>query len=387
MFSKDKVSETLTNSLSTDNLFANNSHKLIISNLSDKLLSRLTTGFILTCMFLFITTLNIYPQMTSGGFAASYLQRHAGVRAASMSGAFTAISNDATAVFYNPAGISFLSSKPTINSSVSMIGLGQTHSTIAWAQRIHPRIGIGIGINSLNSGGFQGRDVQGNTTTMLQDWQYSMFLSAAYRLESVSVGATVKYLKHNLLGSNIYSTGTAVDLGAKFDIFNMFSVGIAVQNFGSQVFWSEATPGDGSLNEALPYNVRAGIAMEFGLNDEYITQRSPKTGKLETIYLPPTQYILVDFDAVMYQFDENPRLMMGAEAVIDDRLALRAGLTIWGEDLGMEKLFPFNNWGTGISIRPDIAGFPFRTVIDYSVNRELINTSGISHNIGLTLEF
>ena len=370
---------TPINSPLIDKSIDNNSH---INSLYSKFL------FLITITFLFLLTSNakLYSQASAGGFSEAYLFRNTGARVASLAGAFTAISNDPNTVFLNPAGIGFLSNKSIFAGSVSSIGLGRTHSSAAWAQRIHPNFGLGIGFNSLNSGSFEARDLLGNPQGRLTDWQYSLSLSGSYRMEMVSVGATVRYLKHALLGSNIYSNGVSVDLGTKFDVLNMFTFGLSIQNLGSQVLWNQYSPGITEENEALPYVIRAGIAMEFGLNDELVTQRSKKTGKLETIYLPPTQYILLDVDAVMYEFDNSPRLLIGAEAVLDERFVLRAGFSIFGENNGKEVFFPSNNWGSGVSIRPNLEVLPFYLIIDYSVGQEYISNTGVSHNIGFVIE-
>ncbi|MDC1067523.1 PorV/PorQ family protein [Candidatus Kapabacteria bacterium] len=324
--------------------------------------------------------------MNNGGYGFSYLQRDAGTRASSMGGAYTAIVNEPTGLFYNPAGVAFLPDQSTITTSVNNLGLGRSHATLAWGESISETVGIGFGINSFNSGAFQGTDIRGNSTQELQDWQYSFNLALAYMKDNVSIGISAKYLKQNLFGSDINSQGIALDIGTRFDLFEMVSIGMSVQNLASVKINREFDERSGVL-ETIPWSVRAGLAMEFGLNEKYISRRSPETGKLEQIYMPPTEYILISLDAVQYQFDANPQFQLGIEALPDERIALRAGFTIMGFDDDDYQFLPMTNWGAGVSFRPSFEFLPFGLFLDYTVAREYVINSGISHNIGFMLEF
>jgi len=329
---------------------------------------------------------NLYSQELGGGYAQTYLLRNIGARATSMGGAYTAVSNDPSAIFYNPAGIAFLPNKPMLLASVANLDLGRTHSTLAYAQTINEEIGFGVALNSLNSQEFARRDIFGNQVGTLQDWQFSMHLATAYRKESVSIGATAKYLRHSLIGSNIYATGAAIDIGTKFDIFDLFTFGASVQNVGSIMMWNQHDD-EGAVSELLPYNVRTGVAMEFGLNDDYYVTRSREDGSLKQVYVPPTRYILVSIDAVMFQYDKHPNFVLGVEAVPYEMVALRGGITLYGATVDKVGFLPMNYWSGGISIKPNLENTPFNFNVDYSVNKEFIATSGLTHNISLIFEF
>jgi hypothetical protein len=337
-------------------------------------------------LLLFIFSSFTFSQQLNGGYGFSYIHRDVGTRATSMGGAYTAIVNEPMGLFYNPAGVAFLPEESTVTSSVTNLDLGRTHANLAWGEAINDNIGIGFGVNSFNSGAFQGTDIRGNQTTQLQDWQYSFNLAAAYMKDNVSVGLALKYLKQNLFGSNINSQGVAIDIGTRFDLFEMISVGMSVQNLASMQIRREFDE-EPNILEALPWSVRAGVAMEFGLNEKYISRRSPETGRIEEIYMPPTEYILISIDAVQYQFDANPQFMFGIEAIPDERFAIRSGFTFLGFDDTEYQVFPMTNWGAGLSFRPSFDFIPFGLILDYSVAREFIAQAGISHNVGFILEF
>jgi|APTNR8051073442_1049403.scaffolds.fasta_scaffold05102_5 hypothetical protein len=321
-------------------------------------------------------------QQMNGSYSSSYLNRNTSSRINAMAGAYTAVVNDPNSVFINPAGIGFLLNKPMFVTSVSMPGIGRVHSNIAYGQGIGEHFGIGLGINSFTSGQFQGRDIMGNPTSSMRDWQYSMNVSAAYSSEDYSFGGTFKYLGRDLQGSGTSANGYAFDLGTKFNVADLFSFGAAIQNVGASLKWN--TPN--STVDELPLTVRTGVAVEFGINDQSVEQRTSITGEIDTLYIPATKYFLLSFDAIFRETDISPSFVLGAEVVPTELLAIRGGLNVYGENNGVPSLFPVNIWGAGISLRPYLENTAFDLNIDYSISNEYILGSGVTHHISIIID-
>ncbi len=328
-----------------------------------------------------------FSQPTGGGHAEPYLLRDIGGRPGAMAGTFTAIANDPSCIFYNPAGLGFFSAKPLISGSMAMLGMDRTTGSLAWGQLVSENVGVGFGMASLYSGSFTARNSQGAPIGTLSNFQYAMSAAASYSIEFASMGVAVKYLTNNLIGSPTEATGFGVDVGAKFNIMDMFSFGIAVQNISGYMFWNNLN----KSMEALPYSIRTGVAMEFGINPQEYESRSTVTGELETVYVPPTRYVLVGLDAIVSQYDKSPTFTLGIEAAVHEMIAFRGGIALYGDDRGTPKLLPMTKWGGGLSLRPKIEqiidGIPFKTHLDYSVSNDFINESGITHTISLLFEF
>lgn len=342
---------------------------------------------IIEILLLFPATFVCFAQQSSGGYAESYLRRDVGARAISMGGAYTAISNDPSAIFYNPAGLGFFTSYPVLASSVSMAGLGRTQASLAWGQQVSENLGVGLGINSLFSGTFMGRDVKGNKIGNMSDFQYCIAAGAAMSFEFASLGANIKYLTNNLVGSNTEAQGVAIDVGAKFNVLDLFSFGMSVQNVSGMMFWNTK----GGNFEPIPYTIRAGIAMEYGLNETEYQSRSTTDGEVETISEPATRYLLFGIDAVMSKYDLSPTFMLGIEAAAHELIVFRGGIAIYGDKMGKPQLFPMTHWGGGISLRPEInsifGDLPFKTHLDYSISNEYLSDSKIGHNITILFQF
>lgn len=332
-------------------------------------------------LMVIISQSSAFSQMSNGGYSEPWLSRNVGARPIGMGGVYSAVVNEPMGIFYNPAAPAFMPSTPTINTSVGSLGFGRTHATLAYSQEILPSFGIGIGVNNLYSGSFTGRNIRGIPTRELNSNQIAVQAATAYRLEFVSMGAAVKYINNSLNGANLSASGYAFDLGMKMNVLDIFSFGLSMNNIGGTMKWNSTS----GVTENIPYTIRTGIAAEFGINDETILTRTSITGEEEAVYLPPTRYLLLGFDIVLNQYDLTPSFILGAEIVPHEFIAVRGGLSIYGDRNGEAQFFPMNNWGTGISLRPELE-LDFNVQLDYSLSNDYMSQSRLSHHVSLIFE-
>jgi hypothetical protein len=364
--------------------------KLInLNNEKNNIISSVLKYNIFLIIFIFCFS-NAYTQTAGGGYSESYLLRNIGARATSMAGAFTAIANDPTCLFYNPSGLSSLSDKPAFTTTYSFLEFGRTHSALAWGQSISQNFGLGLAVNNFTTGSFVARDVRGNPIGNFTDWQFSLNGGASYSIENASFGLGFKYLSNALIGSGDHANGFGIDIGTKFNIMDLFTAGICVQNIGGIMFWnSNQNVSANEVKDFLPYTVRAGIAMQFSSNEQTYSTRSTVTGELEEVNAPATEYVLLSIEGISVQHDNAPNVVLGIEAAPHEVVAFRGGIALAGDVLNKYKLFPMTVWGAGVSIRPrkqDI-DLPFRTYIDYSVASDQLASNKISHHLSLSFEF
>lgn len=330
-----------------------------------------------------------FAQATGGGYSQSYIFRTPGGRPSGMSGAFTGVVNDAYAIYYNPAGLSFLEYNPSIFASSKTVGYGRTYSSLVYGQEIKPNLGIGAGLTNFMGGSFIARDVNGNPYGEVSDMHFAANVAASYSMEFMSMGVGLKYLNNTLQNSNIGAHGFGIDVGMKtnldFGRFGSYSVGAVVQNIGGMMLWS----GEGSdAQDLLPYCVRLGVGMEFPLNANTYETRSEVTGELETVTEPATRYILLDVDAVYYQFSESPEILLGVDANVHEIIAFRGGVCLWGNKEGKTELLPWTVWSGGFALRPsEYVGIPFITSIEYNISNEYVSYTGLGHQITIMVSF
>lgn len=321
-----------------------------------------------------------YSQQTSTNLTEAYLQLPVGARAIGLAGAYTAIANEPIGLFYNPAGIAFLPNKPQVSMMVSPQEFGRVHSAFAYGQSIDEHFGVGAGLIHFWNGSFIERDVLGTPLRELTSEQYAVALGGTWRNGAFSVGAIGKYLLNTLRGTGSKGTSFTFDLGAKADIEDLFSVGIAAQNLVGAMSWNNT-----SVSERLPYSIRAGIATEISLEKETYTIRKNVRGEEQTIELPSDSYIALSLDGIITQYDHTPLVTLGAEYAPLRLFTIRGGMAVLGEKDGETKAFPFTRWGGGVSIAPVFNNMPFKFQIDYSIANDAIAQSGIEHYISLIL--
>lgn len=219
-----------------------------------------------------------------------------GARALGMGDAYTAVADDASAVYWNTAGLSRVKSGQ----------LGLTYdkwfvdTMFGQIQFAYPlSVGtIGADIIYLNTGSLMGMDDSGHPTQALNLYNIGGCVGYGISLtESISVGVALKLISQST--GNLSSSGIAADAGFLFKT-GIFAAGLNLQNIGS-------SSGSGY---SLPTNIKVGIAVKP------IDERSH--GLLLAL---DTQYILKD----------SVSLSAGVEYLYDKMFALRLGYkTIFG---------------------------------------------------------
>lgn len=334
------------------------------------------------CCFFVLKTSPLSAQETEANSEA-YLLREVGARALGMSGAYTAVANESNALFYNAAALSLLSEKPSFSTSYSILQAGRQHATLSYAQSFSNNLfGIGAGINSFAAGSFTGRDALGNSLGTLTNQQLALTVGGAYNAEIMSFGAAVKYLFNNLQGHEAGAQGFVLDVGVKTDVAGLFSFGLSVQNLAGFMKWNAM-----SESERIPYVIRAGVATEFGFNENEIIARTNVRGEIDTVVIPATRYVLLSLETVLKQFASTPDLIIGAEVLPIDILALRGGITLLGEERFKTEFFPASRFGAGLSLRLPGLDLPFQMQLDYSLSRDNVASSHLGHTLTLLAGF
>lgn len=194
--------------------------------------------------------------------AMAFLDLGAGARAAGLSGAVSAQVQDATAVYWNPAGL----------ARIDGWDLAGTHTE--WLQDIRyeqvslarhrGRLGIGFGFATAYAGDFDGRDEVGNQTLTFGFSDVSLSGTVAYALaERIQVGGTVKYYRESI--DDFSADGLAFDLGAQYQTgLDGLSFGAALRNLGGKVQFDVASAGEFDL----PRTIQVGGAYSLPLGGQ-----------------------------------------------------------------------------------------------------------------------
>ena len=166
---------------------------------------------------LFLLALSpVYSAGGPGTGAANFLKIPVGARETSLGGAFTAVADNANAVYYNPAGLGLLRN-PEISFTQNNFVEGISQQ---WLSAAYPyKTGVfGLGINYLSVPAFDSYDNSDNRTGSVSADDMAVYLSwggsqlVDYKfLRSISYGAGVKYISEKL--DTEKGTGYGLDLG------------------------------------------------------------------------------------------------------------------------------------------------------------------------------
>ena len=295
----------------------------------------------------------------TGTAAAQFLKIGVGGRATAMGDAFIAVADDATALYWNPAGIA------------QFEGNQLTLSHIEWLVDIeHEFIGYVHKINSANSIGFQFTSLHMKDMPVTTEFQQrgtgeyftfsDMLMGITYAsklTDKFSFGATLKYFDETL--DVLSMSGILVDIGTYYRIgIGSARFAVAVTNFGGQLTPSGSIKrDDGTLITELqsfnpPTLFRIGYAQEVFENEN-----SRLTSSIQ----------------LSHPNDNSESLNFGLEYSWNNQIALRGGYKLNVDE---------ENLSLGAGVNTLISGY--NVTIDYSYSNFSIlgDVNRFSFNIG-----
>ncbi len=171
-----------------------------------------------------------------GTSAAPFLKIPVGARASAMGGAFVAMADDPSALFWNPGGIARIE-KASLMVDHSPWLPGLQHNFIGFTLPLQNFGTIGLSITSLATAEMDITTIDkpmGTGETFDAQFISVGFSYGLYLTDRFSIGATFKYINERIYNSN--ATGIAVDIGT---IYNTplpgLRLGFNVSNFGTKM--------------------------------------------------------------------------------------------------------------------------------------------------------
>jgi len=299
-----------------------------------------------------------YAQKKVGTTAAPFLGISVGPRATAMGGAFTAVSDDATALYWNPGGLARANKSQLILSHTNWL-IETDFTWVGFVLNLDGTNAIGLSITQLNYG-------EEEVTSVVQPegtgerWGASDFaatISYSRNLtDRFSIGGSVKYIQQKIWHES--ASGFALDVGLLFITqFNEMKLGMSISNFGTDMRLDgkdllhkiDLDPEAQGHNETimgklktdsfpLPLFFRVGVAMDL-------------------VRTPPNRLTLA-IDALRPS-DNSETLNIGVEYVWNELLFIRGGYKSLFREDSEEGLT------TGVGLRCDLGNLGVIT-IDYT---------------------
>lgn len=221
-----------------------------------------------------ISTGSLFAQ---GEAAAEFLLIAPGARAGGMGETNVAIADDATATYWNPAGLGYIMDKEvTIMHTNWLPEFNLADLYYDFASYVHPVEGWGtLGFHAiyLSLGENIRTDEQGNEIGTFNSYQMAIGASYGTKLsETLALGVTMKYIYLKLADrgtgaekGNGSGSSVAVDIGIlkKFNFAPNLSFGANLSNMGPKIAFVDEKQAD-----PIPTNLKFGFAYKL-INSEY----------------------------------------------------------------------------------------------------------------------
>lgn len=194
---------------------------------------------------------------TVGSSPGQIFSAGASARALGMGSAFTAVADDASSLYYNPAGLGALSQRRAEAMHAALYG-GAAFDYLGYSQNLpHQEAGWSLEALRLGVGGIDGRDAADDPTGTLGYSELGLgagFGLADVAVDGLSLGAGVKMDERSLAGESNRLFGA--DAGAQYGPFldERATVGLALQNLLSVA--------QGATEDRLAPSVRLGAAVQ-----------------------------------------------------------------------------------------------------------------------------
>ncbi len=238
-------------------------------------MKRFTAILALAVLFL----IPVHKVFAQGEAAVPFLLITPGARNGGMGESGAALVNDATAIFWNPAGLAFQYEDPETDKPYEISFMHSKwlpqfnfsdlfYDFMAGRMYVEDVGMIGASITFLNLGKNVWTDERGNELGTFDSFEYALTLSYATKLkENLGIGVNAKIVQSNLSNVSVGSedrqgkaTTFGVDVGVlwrpAYDFLdNKLSLGANLSNFGPKVTYIDRAQAD-----PMPTNLRMGLA-------------------------------------------------------------------------------------------------------------------------------
>jgi tetratricopeptide (TPR) repeat protein len=286
-------------------------HWVLKSQFSSHKLSKYLFGMVVLLSFSApLHALDLGLAKEDGGQAGSMFDFAASARSLGMGRAHTGVADDASAGYWNPAGLSQLDQRNFV-ALYSLLEQDTSFGAFSFAAPTVDYGTFGVGLVTLRSTNFEKR--QSGSGILLGTYDQAdtgLTLSHAFRLSpTVSLGESLKLANQKIDSES--GTGTGADVGLLWQAHAKLQAGISIRNLWAPRIRLKTE------TETLARDVRAGVQVK------------------------PGQNFLLAMDVSKME-QRTPKIYTGAEWQIRDVIALRTGLNDTEVTAGVG--FKFDEW-------------------------------------------
>lgn len=223
---------------------------------------------ILILSFLIPVTGKVCFAAGSGTTGASFLKLDIGARSTGMGSAYTAVVNDVSAVYWNPAGLTRANNKHIMFMHSEWIS-DVTYNFVGYAHPLSKGRVLGLGIFYMNLAEQEARSEKGDNLGTFSAYDLAATISYALKMRgSLQGGISLKIIRESIENEN--ATGFAMDFGGLYQTpIKNISLGLTIQNIGSSMrFIRERYSLPLSLGMGLKYDVSNMVTLALDIKHQ-----------------------------------------------------------------------------------------------------------------------
>jgi len=195
-----------------------------------------TVKYLFIVLFV-VSTTNFAQSSNIGTSVANFLKIGVGARAVAMGEAYTAISDEATAAYWNPGGLGFMENQSANFSYTDWI----FDTNLNFFSVVLPTEDLGtfaVSLNMFSSGDIEETTISKPTGTGRVVSASDLVVGVSYAkqlTDRFSAGASLKYIRENLALES--ASAVAVDIGSIFIISEDYNLrlGLMISNLGTDM--------------------------------------------------------------------------------------------------------------------------------------------------------
>ena len=255
-------------------------------------------------------------------FAAAFLEMARGTRGLGI-GAFVGAADDASAPYWNPAGLARLRGK-AVQSSLQTLSQDRLQNNASFALNVRGDMGFGFAWSRASVDQIEGRTASGRFTGPIKDSANAFIVGVGRALRPrLSIGFAMKIFDQTIdipFSPAATAKGSGFDFGAQYRLGERTYLGAVVRNIGAKLAWKVrlANQQSSATEDPLPRTIALGAAHQ------------------------PFAALLL---AAEVRSDDEQSAYLGAEWRVNPLLTLRGGLQRIGSSDG-------NLLSAGLTLQP-----------------------------------
>jgi len=258
-------------------------------------------------------------------FAAAFLETGVGARGPGMGGAFAAVADDASAPYWNPAGLVKVQGMGLL-ASLQPLTLDRQQNSVSFTLNVRGEMAFGFTWLHAGVDDIEGRTTSGLATGAIEDSENAFYVSVGRAVTSrLALGFTMKIFNQRIevpFQKPATGNGHGFDLGAQLRLGQKTFLAAAVRNLSAKLNWK----------------VKRSSQQASSTEDEL-----PLVLVLALAHRPLSHLVLA---ADLYKTD-HLYANLGAEWTLSPLLTVRGGLNrVPGDDSGVGATT------AGLSLRP-----------------------------------